>query len=207
MTITMQGALYAALALSPDSRTTQLNAPKEDTCEGMQRAADLISPDRMATEGEPERALGERQRVKHECHRHCYESRANGTQPAPDATGDATNKRMQNCDCETPTELLWTSIVWNAYSKLSPLAEQRWGRSTPDDSSGYNGGVAFVFMGQTTLSSVKGGLHVEETGQLEYTTMFVPYAIAKGVAYDPDLVMVKGGNMKLWTSEEGRYST
>jgi hypothetical protein len=207
MTITMQGALYAALAISPDTSATQLNVPKGDTCEAMQIAiSEVFGP--MAVKEELEKAMQERRRLQNECRQVCWRARANGTQASRDGAGGDAQVPKYDCGyCGSLTGLLWDTIFGTAYnSKLLSIAQEKWAGSTPDESSNLNGGLAFIFMGQTTLSSMKGGLQVEETGQLEYPAVFIPFSFAKGVPFDPDLVMVKGGNMKLWTSEEGHYS-
>lgn len=62
-----------------------------------------------------------------------------------------------------------------------------------------NGGLAVVFMGETSVSSTKAKLKVEETGHLEYTPLF--FAWARGKSYQYDYPLVKGGAMKLWLTE------
>jgi hypothetical protein len=104
---------------------------------------------------------------------------------------------------------LWGSINQVAQAELGDLLDSTWGppasSSDPAPKHGLYGGSALVFMGQVTISTMKGGMRVEETGHIEFTPAFSAYK--KGVTLDQDFVMVKGGGMKIWTTEQERHSS
>lgn len=61
-----------------------------------------------------------------------------------------------------------------------------------------------MFMGETVISSMSGGVRVEhaaQTGRLEYCPTFLAWA--RGLEPEHDYPYVKGGAMKLWFREKG----
>jgi len=67
------------------------------------------------------------------------------------------------------------------------------------------GGLAVVFTGETTVSSKRGGLKLEETGHVEYAPVF--FAWVKDTPRKYEYPLVKGGSMELsFRAEEEQHA-
>lgn len=76
-----------------------------------------------------------------------------------------------------------------------PKAKVQAGASSGPSDSLY-GGLAIILAGQTSVSTLKGDLRVEETGRMEYVPYFYNMASVQSAQYD--YTFVTGGSLKLW---------
>lgn len=206
MSLTMEGGIYVTLAYSKHPGNS-ISTPQDDVCRSLTFVNDLNN-DFLGTKkiAALKKSLAE----------------------LDAARNTTTNTTRVESTPMTATEGMWRQIIgmiketefWaRAERELGPYDGESSSKAASkeadyhasadhDDDEHHSyaqeerlyGGLAVVFTGETTVSSKRGGLKVEETGHLEYAPVF--FAWVKDTPRKYEYPVVEGGSMELFFRAE-----
>jgi hypothetical protein len=167
MTITMHGGLYFSMAYSKERGNT-LSTPAGDLCQKLMDEANDFNDNEFDRKANSLKTKIDAAKAK----KKCEESTSPEAKPGDKAGAGASQKRCQN-DPGDAIASLWYHIVESGiFDQTFGLREQFQQAIAPyvdtgrrNDEEGVFAGYAVIYMGETSISSLKHPLKVESTGQ------------------------------------------